>query len=296
LEPQWALLLLNPPKQNEFNNSNATIPMDNDCQATRLFLVFRGTKSQYDVLADSQFIPTEHLLSQENHHVHSGIYNAMRKTIPRIVQQLEALIHSSKQEFFHLRITGHSLGGGYAQLFFLDLHTSIIASGILKAQCWRSIRVVTFGAPLTLAPSIKISNDDELKQNAQLAQERCLIDELSYHTDNFVNQFDPVPRLLGPSAKVLQKFFTRSTTTTIINSITRYQPIGNLYALVSDCSDNPLIRLLNKEEVEPFLKALPSPLPLYFHLMLKDHLVQNSYHDKLEQIAKSNDLPPIIVT
>ena len=106
-------------------------------------LVFRGTaldQSMQDIFHDAAF-QTVRVEGTKATHVHSGFFCAVENEFEAIVR---ALRESGVTSF---DVTGHSLGGGLAQLFALKYMIlrpqSQDGSAVLR-------RVVTFGAPMTL--------------------------------------------------------------------------------------------------------------------------------------------------
>ena len=110
--------------------------------------------------------------------VFSGMYAALQQSLPTIASKLNLYTSGGGCEdavkLRKLVITGHSLGGGYAQLF-----TAHLLSAPEFESYFESVRCVTFGAPLVFCKDVRCSFFYE-----KLAA-RCL---------HFVYQFDLVPR------------------------------------------------------------------------------------------------------
>jgi len=101
----------------------------------QVYIVFRGTQTALDAVIDASAVPipvpftspgiTTSTQDGTNVNLYSGIYIAMRSEFNDIIFELNNLltspILSGKWKTLKLYTTGHSLGGGYAQAFGVEL-------------------------------------------------------------------------------------------------------------------------------------------------------------------------------
>eukprot|EP01084_Bolivina_argentea_P183777 317074_1 len=175
------------------------------------YIVFRGTASGeslgIDVLTDISIIPTPIWVENENNNkqyqeqktndwidktrnnnslfdfaVHSGIYAAVLRSFTGILSTL----HKFNGLFDKLYVTGHSLGGGLAILFGLQLLLRNLIPKHIKCN------IVTFGSPQV----ISLESKEHTNMKSQL-----LLSRLHSMTHCFINKFDIVPRV--PSQWIL---------------------------------------------------------------------------------------------
>lgn len=140
-------------------------------------IAFRGTKTWDDAIVDATFVPA---VSSGGLRLHQGFASSLLPVLPTVDATLAELLTTP---YAPTVITGHSLGGAYAQLC------------ALLCERAKSFEVITFGAPLVWAPgrpaqrgALAPLNDDPRVES--LAQRlHCIV-----HGD------DAVPRLLGHAA------------------------------------------------------------------------------------------------
>eukprot|EP00854_Cymbomonas_tetramitiformis_P011597 gene11597-13699_t len=112
------------------------IPNDESAQVyvivsrSSLSIVFRGTASIADVVADVNVFPTAWTLSSRHDFkdvaVHSGFYETYMTLRPKLLQVLDTLSYEGEMAARRsLNIVGHSLGGALAVLCTFDLNTRI---------------------------------------------------------------------------------------------------------------------------------------------------------------------------
>ena len=95
----------------------------------QIYIVFRGTQTVFDAVIDISAVPIKVPFTAsddgETLDLHSGIYLAMRSEFNNIINELNKLLASStvngKWRTLKLYATGHSLGGGYAQAFGIEM-------------------------------------------------------------------------------------------------------------------------------------------------------------------------------
>ena len=173
--PQWALCHVS-----SMEHQAATAPAFD-------VLVFRGTKTAEDKLVDAQFkckpapeLDTPDVL------VHAGMLGAMQDSWSEIAQGLSD--HHAVDT--PLWITGHSLGGGYAQYAVARLLKEGKEEGTLCDP--HQLQACTFGAP-----PIFSSAKDAGSQKGAHAQEvkgTPLMSEVHEKLQIYVHGVDPIPR------------------------------------------------------------------------------------------------------
>lgn len=135
-----------------------------------IWIVFRGTKSVFDVIVDLGFFSNDEC--SHGLRVYSGMWAALnqrkRHVINRIVDEVKKL-RAQHSGLDHIIVCGHSLGGGYAILSALAmLHRGIEVTAVRG-----------FGAPQVIVPDWSSP----------------LFRQLHQITTNFVNSYDIVPRM-----------------------------------------------------------------------------------------------------
>lgn len=161
-----------------------------------LVIAFRGTASSEDVFIDANIRPVPLTSAEQQDEsgvfVHHGFYLGARQhadAIIRVIQQA----HQQAGHCLPVWVTGHSLGGAYANCVMLHLLESRSTSQLFQAGggC------VTFGAPMVLYSTDRAALYQKLAQLEEAAEARHPATPLHFH--NFVNNADLVPRLLGKS-------------------------------------------------------------------------------------------------
>ncbi|DBA69366.1 TPA: hypothetical protein ACH3X2_012940 [Trebouxia sp. C0005] len=216
-------------------------------------VAFRGTADLHDAYTDICFAPAS--LPGSNIRLHGAVYSAAAQCVPHIqAVYTQAAQQSMGEETPALFLTGHSLGGGYANCCFLHILTSdeVLSKAVLQGGSY------TFGAPL-VACRHDISSD--VPQAIQLLF-------LQHHSSargwtqlpvyNFVNGLDIVPRLLGDTtvhlvAKALACLLPKSLTdllhrTSSVSS--SFAPFGtyclmlnNMVRIIDSAADSQLLQL-----------------------------------------------------
>lgn len=147
-----------------------------------LYVIFKGTDfgQTTDVVIDMNVVLNEaKLFENELVSVHSGMWGSLSNYIKSIddttIKRINCLLDSREHKDLPIVICGHSLGGGYAQLFG---SSRIYDASIGKH---RVSRIITFGSP-------QVFTKPREDQHPQW-------DELSQVCEHYINKFDPVPRL-----------------------------------------------------------------------------------------------------
>lgn len=170
-----------------------------DVDGLGLCIAFRGTASTEDVLIDMNIKPMPLEISINMRgvgtiEVHQGFYQGAL----RHLQEIQALVSSHAQQGgkpVPVWITGHSLGGGYANAVMLHMLANRSCAKLFASGGGS----VTFGAPMVVYSLSPSKLYDQL-QKLEAAAEKQAGDAhppLQFH--NFVNGADIVPRLLGAS-------------------------------------------------------------------------------------------------
>jgi len=144
--------------------------------AATIFVVFKGTDSFRDCVVNAMFSPFKDPRVRLS--MHTGMWTAMHPGEVGTVDEIQMVLDTQETEV-PVVLCGHSLGGGYALLAALDLHSSY-------PQTARRVKaVVTHGAPQVVIPPRL--NDPQQGRDAW-----SWLNELSI---GYVNAFDMIPRL-----------------------------------------------------------------------------------------------------
>jgi len=211
--PFWALLM---------NQTNG-----------QLSLVFRGTDNVIDILTDSNAQLCNINLKNLAFRAHSGCCEVVGDKTA-ILRDLIYKCYADSGNQISITITGHSLGGGYALLFYLYL----LGDGVINPE---HIVCYTFGAPAVVAPPNSLTDPKQFKGWLGVMGRHA------HRVHNFINRFDIVPRLLGNSAAVrlfealvglkgtssaaLRQYRETASNNDILFNTDHYQPYGNFYWL-----------------------------------------------------------------
>jgi hypothetical protein len=171
-----------------------------------VYVVFRGTSVAGDVVIDLYAdLHADDIV--KDYMAHKGIYQSVHKELDAVK---EAIKNCDVNEKTYFVLTGHSLGGGLATMLYTYMKTKS------EYQNNRMI-VVTFGAPLVLAPS-----DNGWPEALQ---------SISKDVHNFVHNADIIPRVLGnENVKLLPMFANVSAA---VSSLTRVKVSYNMDPLTS---------------------------------------------------------------
>jgi hypothetical protein len=168
--------------------------------ARTMYIAWRGTKTLMDMITDSGCTPTVGPLWQElcpEIKVHTGMYGMMQKYFYEQLAEMQAVV--TKHRVRRVIFTGHSLGGGLAQIALLSVlgqrHAKFGGFAPTKPEKTREMykvfrpvefSSVVFAAPMAFhlpAPGIKL----------QFATQQAL-KFLQQQSVNFVFDDDIVPR------------------------------------------------------------------------------------------------------
>eukprot|EP00968_Pinguiococcus_pyrenoidosus_P013213 scaffold1196_cov151-Pinguiococcus_pyrenoidosus.AAC.7 len=142
-----------------------------------VYVTFRGTASKLDAMIDAAYAPGN-VQAFHDLRIPSGMWDALNQT-DSVLRRLDQLVEDMRRELISgermLVLCGHSLGGGYAVL--ASLHLLSRFPDLLKSE---TFRVLTYGAPQVIA---------------KLIDHVDLWDALDAATIQFINAYDPVPRL-----------------------------------------------------------------------------------------------------
>ena len=142
-----------------------------------IFLTFKGTSNPLDAMVNIGLHPLK--VPGFKCSVFSGMYASLQMSLENICEKLKGYsgdqVDPEMTKIDTLIITGHSLGGGYAQLFLGHL-----LSAAEFERYFETVKCITFAAPLVYCQDVRNSFFYE-KLNAQ-----CL---------HFVYGFDLVPRM-----------------------------------------------------------------------------------------------------
>jgi len=150
-----------------------------------LIISFRGTQNWKDAIIDAMAIIAPVRMTQYTFYAHQGMQECIHRCYNDIIGNLYQYL--SNHEVSSLSITGHSLGGGYAIIFYLYLYGhSFVGENIISSEnlvkTIPNINVYTIGAPTIIARPESWSP---------------LMEQIEDKIHNFVHNFDIVPRLLG---------------------------------------------------------------------------------------------------
>lgn len=225
---------------------------------TRLFslscIAFRGTKSWDDVIVDASFVPS---VAADGLRLHSGFASTLLPMLPSVNATLAELIGTKQAPTV---ITGHSLGGAYAQIF------------ALLSERANSVEVMTFGAPLVWAPDRQTAQGGESRAPSRLHPR---VEALAQRLHCIVHGADIVPRLLGNTSLTfvsdLLSMVNESLALRLRSAADvaeQYAWIGSVYRLDMSrsslryefvgCSGTSASVAASVEAVQNFLSPLPS--------------------------------------
>jgi len=183
-------------------------------------VVFRGTVNAKDMVIDMTYTPCE-FQGFPGVQVHGGFYGSLRNSLGLMDRVIAEHLGADEK----LYITGHSLGGAYAQLLFLHRK---------RLECPNATTVMSFGAPMCVYNPRGASGthecSDEFKQFFPDAE---LFDRIHC----FVHRNDLVPRLLGSnmlyeSLRTVMSFLPRLSLLPV--NAWRFFAIGAYYHLEGD--------------------------------------------------------------
>eukprot|EP00727_Mastigamoeba_balamuthi_P009334 m51a1_g5022 hypothetical protein (878) ;mRNA; f:332383-336102 len=149
-----------------------------------VYLVFRGTWSFEDLKIDFMFTTTTKPITARAPHItaHTGMFDAEQTDDAKLLQALKTAIDARPQ--YRVVVTGHSLGGAYALLFYLVHHPKLADT---EASAVSVDAVYTYGAPMVVA----------CRDAAAAAQFPFAGAEQQTSVYSWVNREDPVPRLFN---------------------------------------------------------------------------------------------------
>lgn len=172
----------------------------------KLYLVFRGSQTLADVMVDlvatktlrrmdagadgAYKVEVKKFGGEATAGFHAGMWTALSRAVGAIITELNRVTHAGgNDQIFQLVVAGHSLGGGYSQMFALDLLQAAENAPRLFDRVPTHMGVelhamYTFGAPQVIRG-----------MKSSLAWAR-----LAERTTMFVHGCDVVPRLLGDAA------------------------------------------------------------------------------------------------
>ncbi|ORZ04953.1 lipase [Absidia repens] len=110
-----------------------------DDRRKEIFLVFKGTSSFGNAVADMIFVKTKYHPVNGGASVHKGFYESYMLVQQKVLSLMGQEI--KKHSDYHVTVTGHSLGGAYATLAALDLYQRD------KRFNKKSMSIITFGEP-----------------------------------------------------------------------------------------------------------------------------------------------------
>jgi len=196
--------------------------------------VFRGTDDMQDAAIDVSAVPSPSSGTEFGIGVHSGMYAALQQDGQHVNVLEEVLkeLNKHRQWHEHLILSGHSLGGGYAQIVALHLlhreaHDSYHSAGLLKSTAgFGNIQVHTFGAPHVVVPP----------PSPWAVAEFALWRELESRSTLWVNSWDPVPRLpmcadwlkLSVEAYIFKVCLRPEIVDTRVSMLSKYDVTGNV--------------------------------------------------------------------
>lgn len=154
---------------------------------SEVYMAFRGSSTTDDWLIDANMVPGkiyyESGSKQEWFYVHGGFANVLENSWEDIMEGLKNFLKENPQKKFTLSPTGHSLGGGLAQIFCLKYGKNPIADLPLSEN------IYTFAAPMVFWNEQKYP---------------LPIDTVGKIT-NFCTKGDPVTRALGATTLLMVK-------------------------------------------------------------------------------------------
>lgn len=132
-----------------------------------IYLIFRGTNSDQDIIVDIDFPAKVYKKQQGDFRVHSGFAKAWKSANDIIMKDF--ILTRKKLPNLKVKIVGHSLGGAMA----------ILAAEDYFFRTAEKVEVVTFGCPKVVFGS-----------NSKTYFTSCLKDIKQYEVQN-----DPIPKL-----------------------------------------------------------------------------------------------------
>ncbi|BDA46815.1 hypothetical protein COCOBI_09-2680 [Coccomyxa sp. Obi] len=168
-----------------------------------LVVAFRGTASAEDVFIDTNIEPvpldaTGGLRGRSAIKVHRGFYEGAK----RHLEEIAAVVSERDSEAgkrLPVWVTGHSLGGGYANALALHLLANRATAQLFGAGGG----TVTFGAPMVVHSEVPERLYRQLGTMERRAEASGGADAPQLQFHNLVNNADVVPRLLGTSLDVV---------------------------------------------------------------------------------------------
>ncbi|KAK9918723.1 hypothetical protein WJX75_006273 [Coccomyxa subellipsoidea] len=168
-----------------------------------LVVAFRGTASAEDVFIDTNIEPvplnaTGGTRGRSAIKVHRGFYEGAKRHLEEIAGVVSERDNAAGARL-PVWVTGHSLGGGYANALALHLLANRATAQLFGAGGG----TVTFGAPMVVhseAPDRLFRQLATMERRAE-SSGGAAAPQLQFH--NLVNNADVVPRLLGTSLDML---------------------------------------------------------------------------------------------
>ncbi|KAK9814112.1 hypothetical protein WJX72_000806 [[Myrmecia] bisecta] len=203
-----------------------------------LAVVFRGTASQEDVLIDANITPVPLVANERatgNHgaiNVHKGFYEGAKQQIDAIVAAVRGQDRRARRRL-PVWISGHSLGGGYANCVMLHMLANREIAELFAAGGGS----VTFGAPMVIHsqhPDALYERLTSLEAFAERQAGRRSRPRLHFH--NFVNNADVVPRLLGRSLDSVHSMMEYYVPymQSVQHTARNYHPFGAYHMILGD--------------------------------------------------------------
>lgn len=169
----------------DFDIDQATVVWD-DNKTRYLALVFRGTLTLPNWIANLGCIPAKDRFARYGIWVHSGFHASISDV--RKWEEIKAIITNEHETAegtgfdFKLLVCGHSLGGAIAQVAAFILYDTLDPCISSDVAC------VTFASPMPFALDPRSPNEPVQQRGLKWLSDHCI---------NFVNNNDMVPRLPG---------------------------------------------------------------------------------------------------
>lgn len=162
-------------------------------QSRAIVVAFRGTKTKADIAIDAKTKPNDLLQEIQSVKpllVHGGVANQLLLCYDDLKAELLQTVSRPENKGMKIRVTGHSLGGAYAQAFALR---ALADEELRDVMLKHDFQVITFGSPRIIYkhPGMECG----LEQLVPSAQTLSQFTE--HHFVTIVNDSDIVPRLLG---------------------------------------------------------------------------------------------------